>query len=138
MVDVLEDAELASYLSVPVTEGLTLIVEKTNLLITENWTDAATATEPYPVRVWSVALNVAARAVVNPRGSSSKTRAWDDVNVTERFEGDALSRLGLYLTDEEIATLNGTVDDAPPLGIGTIQTPTRDRVPTTRAWDAQC
>lgn len=123
MVDIITDEELASYLQVEVNPSITLMVEKTNELVTEAWTDAAA---PAPTRVWAVAINVAARAVSNPKGLTSWTRSWDDISRTERVEGGALRKLGLYLTDEELLELNG--EDEIPVGVGTIRTRTRDQV----------
>lgn len=129
MVDVIADEELAALLGLTVTDALSLIVEKTNLLITENWTESV---DPVPTSVWALAVNIATRALSNPKGLSSWTRSWDDVTRTERMEGDALNRLGLYITAEEIATLNGDLDtdDDAPVGVGTIQTKTRAEVCT--------
>ena len=121
MVDVISDTDLASYLGAEVNGQLSLIVTKTNELVTEAWADPV---EPVPTRVWSVAINVAARALSNPKGLTSWTRSWDDISRTERVEGDR--RFGLFLTDEDLAELNG--DPTPPGGAGTIQTPTRDQI----------
>lgn len=120
MVDIITPAQLAPYLQTEVTDALTLIAEKTNELVTEAWLDPV---EPVPARVWSVAINVAARAASNPKGLTSWTRSWDDISRTERVEGGD-RRFGLFLTDDELAELNG--DQAPSGGVGTISTPTRD------------
>jgi hypothetical protein len=122
MVDIITDSELASYLQSEVTGALTLIVTKTNELVTEAWLDPVT---PVPVRVWTVAINVAARAASNPKGLTSWTRSWDDISRTERVEGGD-RRFGLFLTDEDLLDLNG--DQSPTSGAGTIHTPSYDRV----------
>lgn len=122
MVDIITDVELASYLSVDVTPAMTLVAGKTNELVTEAWENPV---DPVPVRVWSVAMNVAARAVSNPKGLTSWTRSWDDVTRTERVEGSD-RRVGLFLTAEDLAELNGDPD--PAGGVGTIATPTRDDI----------
>ncbi len=119
--DIITDQELASYLQTEVTAALTLIATKTNELVTEVWTaDPKPATAP--VRVWTVAMAVAARAASNPKGLTSWTRSWDDVAKTERVEGGA-RRFGLFLTDEELAELNG--DIGAHGSVGTIHTPAR-------------
>lgn len=137
MVDILTDDELASLLEEKVTERLTLIVEKTNALITENWTAPPAEGEPVPTRVWALAVNIATRAMSNPKRLTSWTRSWDDVTRTERMEGDALKNLGLFITEDEIAELNGDIDDETPSGVGTIHTRTRDQV-CPPAWSQPC
>ncbi len=139
MVDVLSAEELASYLERPVTPGMELIVGKVNQLITESWDDAATASEPYPVRVWGLAVSIATRALSPAsRGLTSITESWDDVQTTERYgeAGGGHTRTGVYITDEEIAALNGVLDEV-PASIGTISTPTRWQVPSTRSVDSE-
>lgn len=131
MGSIISDAELASYLQTEVSSQITLIVAKTNELVTEAWADPV---EPVPARVWTVAMNVAARAASNPKGLTSWTRSWDDISRTERVEGGN-HKFGLFLTDEERVELNG--EDSVPSGIGTIETPTRDRV-CPPPWSTSC
>lgn len=132
--DIVTDAEVAAYLETTVTAGLTLVVGLTNDLITEAW-DPAQVSDPAPARVKALALNVAARAVANPKGLTSWTRAWDDITRTERMEGGD-HRTGVYLTDDEVAELNGI--DPTTYETGTISTPTREYVcPPDDGW-VQC
>lgn len=119
MVNVITATELASYLSVDVTPALTLVVELTNGVITEAW-DEDNVVDPVPARVRALAFDVAARAAANPKNLTSWTLSWDDINRTERVEGQS-RRFGVYLTDEEIAVLNG--DPGTPGSVGTIHTP---------------
>ena len=113
--EIITDSQLASYLGTAVTSGLTLTVELTNELIEESWTNPTEA--PYPARVRALALTIAARAAANPKGLTSWTRQFDDVMRTERMEGGE-ARQGVYITDEEIAELNGA--PAVPYAVGTI------------------
>lgn len=55
-----------------------------------------------PATVKAIALSAAARDYTNPNGITSTTRAIDDFNRTDRYEGNSGS---LYLTDEERAML---------------------------------
>jgi hypothetical protein len=112
-------------------------VEKTNELITEKWEEPPGEGESIPTTVWAIAVNIATRALANPKGLTSWTRSWDDVQRTERMEGDSLKRLGLYITDEEIAELNGVDDVDPPAGVGTIRVRTRDQV-CPPPWSRSC
>lgn len=97
------DEQLAVALGADVTPGLTQIADRTNELIEEKW---LSPTEPAPASVKIIAFNAAMRVASNPKGLTSWTRSWDDITRTERIEG--ARRLGLYLTDEELAELNGT------------------------------
>jgi hypothetical protein len=107
--------ELASLLETTVTAGLTLIVDLVNETVEEAWQNP---TEQIPARVKAVALTVGARAAANPKGLTSWTRSWDDVSRTERMEGGS-RRLGVYLTDDELAELNGAPDK--PTNVGSIR-----------------
>lgn len=107
MVDIITDEELASYLQTEVNSAITLVAEKTNELITEKWEQPPADGEPVPTSVWSLAINVAARAAANPKGLTSWTESWDDITLTERVESSTLRQLGLYLTDDELIELNG-------------------------------
>lgn len=132
MCDIITDSELASYLQTDVTPQITLITNKTNELVTEAWNDPV---DPAPARVWTVAINVATRAVSNPKGLTSWTRSWDDVSRTERVEGGGERKYGLFLTDDELIELNG--EGNPPAGVGTIHTPTRERI-CPPPWSLPC
>lgn len=118
MVDIITAEELASYLGTAVTPAISLLAGKTNELITEAWSNP---TDSVPTSVWALAINVATRAASNPKGLTSWTRSWDDITRTERVETGDERRFGLYLTDDELADLNGTTTGR----IGTLQTPTR-------------
>lgn len=102
--------DIATHLGIEVTAALTNLATRTNELIDDEW---VTKPVPMPVdpaqlpaRVRNVAFNAAVRVAANPKGLTSWTRSWDDITRTERIEG--ARRLGLYLSDEELAALNGT------------------------------
>lgn len=95
--------ELATHLGTAVTDALAALASRTNELIDEKW---ANPTIPVPASVKIIAFNAAMRVASNPKGLTSWTRSWDDITRTERIEG--ARRLGLYLSDEELAELNGT------------------------------
>lgn len=109
MVDIISAAELASYLrndDLATNASLEQIVEFTNELVTEEWVDPI---DPVPVKVKLLTLNVAARAwVYDPSRShiESYSRSLDDASRTERYRSSS-DHQGVYLTDSEIATLNG-------------------------------
>lgn len=94
--------DLASYLGDSKSDALDNIADRTNALVTETW---ANPVEPPPAWVSNLAYDVALRAGVNPKGLTSETRSWDDVTRTTRWE--SASRVGVYLTDEEYALLQG-------------------------------
>lgn len=121
MVDIITASELASWLTRDETANLTLAVELTNEIVSDAWSDTEKAL-PAPAWVRAIALNVASRAVVNPKGLSSETRSWDDVSRTERFEGSAAAKQqGVFLTDEERADLAADEGDGIPT-VGSITT----------------
>lgn len=95
--------ELAVALGTTATAALTALAERTNELVDEKWADPVV---PVPASVKIIAYNAAMRVASNPKGLTSWTRSWDDITRTERIEG--ARRLGLYLSDEELAELNGT------------------------------
>lgn len=95
--------ELATALGGDETDALKQLAERTNEIIAEKW---ANPTNPAPASVKIIAFNAAMRVATNPKGLTSWTRSWDDITRTERIEG--ARRLGLYLSDEELAELNGT------------------------------
>lgn len=104
MTQFLSGADLATYLGESESGTLDNIADRTNSLITEAW---ATPVDPSPAWVVNIAYDVALRAGANPKGLTSQTRSWDDVTRTERWE--AAARVGVYLTDEEYALLQGQV-----------------------------
>lgn len=73
---------------------VTLLVD----LVTGVIDEVATFTEPYPVRVKAIALEVAARAYTNPSGLSSRTTSIDDYSTTDRWDAKAA---GVFLTPSE-------------------------------------
>lgn len=103
-------ADIATQLGTEVTAALANLADLTNELVHEEW---AAKPDPFPTdvsdipaRVRTVAFNAALRVAANPKGLTSWTRSWDDITRTERIEG--ARRLGLYLSDDELAMLNGT------------------------------
>lgn len=85
------------------------IVERTNALVTEKWLNPVS---PPPASVVELALAVAGRAVRSTPGRgplASITRSFDDSSRTERFAvpGGQTSGHAVYLTDDELAILNG-------------------------------
>jgi hypothetical protein len=97
---IITDAELASYLEVPITAALTLKVSLANGLIEE--LPYVTIPDPWPTRARSIALEVAARAVRNPDGKS--TEQIDDYKFTRDKD---TRQAGVYLTADERAELLG-------------------------------
>lgn len=115
------EAQLASYLQATIPTGAAeTILELANGIVTDvlgDDYDPATA----PVRVKAIALEVAARAWRNPQGYSSVTVGIDDYDKTVRREGAALTRTGVYLTDEELAELLGLLEVTGPVRAGSIR-----------------
>ena len=95
--------ELAVALGSAVTPALIALAARTNELLDEKWYAPVV---PVPASIKIIAYNAAMRVASNPKGLTSWTRSWDDITRTERIEG--ARRLGLYLSDEELAELNGT------------------------------
>jgi hypothetical protein len=93
--------ELASYLDAPLDGAIDNVVKRVNALVTQEWANPTTVV---PEWVKNVAWNVAIRAASNPKGVTSKTRSWDDMTTTERWEAGAA---GVTLTDEEKTLLTG-------------------------------
>lgn len=90
------------------SERLERVVEMTNGLIEEKWTSRILAS-PIPPSVKLLALNVASRAMQNKPGHAplqAVTRQLDDALRTERFAVSPSASLGVYLTDDELASLN--------------------------------
>lgn len=106
--DIITAADLAAWLrdaSLESDASIIQIVELTNDLITDSWTDAE---DPVPVRIKMLALSIAARAWVNSPAlanvASTSVRV-DDGATDTRFRSPG--RLGVYLTADELALLNG-------------------------------
>ncbi len=103
-IEVVTDEAAAAYTATSQeSEYLQLIVELVNELVLEYW---AKPRQPVPAKVRLLALEVAGRAIRNPKGLASWTRSVDDASRTERAGGD-LSRFGVYLTSAEKALLQG-------------------------------
>lgn len=105
--EVITPDEVISYLgaSTPVeSDRLNLIIELTNGLIADKWANPTTPPDSVPAWVRSIALEVAARPLRNPRGLASVTRSIDDASRTERL-ADTAARAGVFLTAEEEARL---------------------------------
>jgi hypothetical protein len=103
---VFDASALAAYLRDPALEanpGLQYLVGLVDGLVAEHW---AAPVAPVPTSVLTVALEVASRAWLNPRGLSSWTRSVDDASRTERLP-EQRARAGVYLTDGELAVLKG-------------------------------
>lgn len=87
-------------------ESFAQVVDLTNELITEEWTDPTT---PPPVRIRLLAFGVAERAWTHDPSTSnieSVTRSIDDASRTERYRSSG-SNSNIYLTDAELALLQG-------------------------------
>lgn len=95
--------DLAVALGSDETPALIALAARTNELVEEKWSSPV---DPIPPSVKIIAFNAAMRVATNPKGLTSWTRSWDDITRTERIEG--ARRLGLYLSDDELAELNGT------------------------------
>lgn len=83
------------------------IVELTNALVTEAWTDSPTT--PAPIKIRLLAFGVAERAWThNPSTANveSVTRSIDDASRTERYRSSG-SNSNIFLTDAELALLQG-------------------------------
>ncbi|WP_300680754.1 hypothetical protein [Nocardioides sp.] len=105
MADEIFDTDtLASYLqcNTPLPARAVTIAKLANGLVYAVWSDRSVSV---PSEIEAIGLEVAARAILNPKGLTSVTRAVDDGSQTERFS-DA-TRAGVYLTDEERRVLLG-------------------------------
>lgn len=109
MAEVISAADLAAWLRDPSLESdasLVQIVDLTNALLTDEWTDPV---DPVPARITMLALSVAARAWVNNPAMAnvaSRSVSVDDAATgTTRFR--QADRFGVYLTADELALLNG-------------------------------
>lgn len=103
MAEIITPGDAAAYASTAVTDYVTLVVGLVNELVTDEWKNPK---EPVPVKVRLLALEVAGRAIRNPKGLASWTRSVDDASRTERAGGD-LTRSGVYLTTAELLLLHG-------------------------------
>jgi hypothetical protein len=108
VVDIIVAEELASWLrdsSLVDDASLEQIVDLVNNLIAEAW---VTPEDPVPARVTLLALSIGARAWVNSPAMSnlsSTSVTVDDGSTTEKYREP--SRVGVYLTADEVALLNG-------------------------------
>lgn len=78
-------------------------VDLVNGLVTEAW---ANPVDPIPYWVTAIALEAGARVLRNPDGVTSFTITADDGSETRRY-ADTAARLGVYLTDSDLARLGG-------------------------------
>lgn len=99
------EADLASYLQVDPTTipAPAMVVTLANGLVTDIVGDLI----PTPTAVTAITLEVAARSWRNPQGYTSVTVGIDDYDKTTRREGKDQPLSGVYLTDDETATLLG-------------------------------
>lgn len=106
--EIITAEDLASWLrdeSLIGNTSIEQIVDLTNSLLTEEWVDVNV---PVPVRVRMLGLSVAARAWVNNPATAnleSTSVSVDDGATTRRYRSP--SRLGVFLTSDEVALLNG-------------------------------
>lgn len=83
------------------------VVDLTNELITEEWTD--TPVGPAPIKIRLLAFGVAERAWTHDPSTAnieSITRSADDASRTERYRSSG-SNSNIFLTDAELAILQG-------------------------------
>lgn len=120
MTDIITVDDLAAILRLPADSldtdsSAAYIVDLTNRLVSELIGPTAVIT----AEVESITLGVAKRAWVNPLGTSSITRAFDDTSRTDRWEhgamGTNVSTKAVYLTDEEKADLLAAIGHAQPV-----------------------
>lgn len=108
--DIISTDDLASWLRDPDLtddESFQQIVDLTNELITEEWTDGPTT--PPPVKIQLLAYGVATRAWVHDPAKSnleSVTRTIEGASRTERYRSGGAG-LNVYLTADELAILQG-------------------------------
>lgn len=117
--EIISTDDLAAYLAPLEVKGARAdqVVRLTNLLITDEWQEPS-AEDAIPVKVELLALTVAERAYTRKPGRApleSETVAFDDSSRTQRYAvnpGD-YERAGVFLTADELATLNGSQDSRP-------------------------
>lgn len=104
-IQIITGPELASYPGAgsPPAADAAAWAKIVNGVITDAW---ANPVDPIPYWVKAIALEAGARAARNPKGLQSWTRAVDDASRTERYS-EAAARTGVYLTDDELARLQG-------------------------------
>lgn len=88
-------------------ESFQQVVDLTNELLTEEWTDSPV--DPAPIRIKLLAFGVAERAWTHDPSRAniaSITRAIDDGSRTETYRTSG-SNSNIYLTDAELALLQG-------------------------------
>jgi hypothetical protein len=125
MTEFLTGADLASYLGVEETSAIDRIVTLTSNLVDEEWVNP---TDPVPAWVTNIAWAVAIRAGANTKGVTSRTRSWDDVTVTDRWDA---ATVGVELTADQKAKLNSANTDNAAVAPGSIsmRIPRWDRAP---------
>lgn len=88
-------------------ESFAQVVDLTNELLTEEWTDDPVS--PAPIKIRLLALGVAERAWTHDPATAnieSITRSADDASRTERYRSSG-SNSNIFLTDAELAVLQG-------------------------------
>lgn len=102
MAEFISEADLASYLQVTIPTGkAALVVKLANGLVT----DVVGEVEVPTTKMIATALEVAARGWRNPGAYTSVTVGIDDYDKTTRREGKDVDKFGVYLTEDEEATL---------------------------------
>lgn len=102
--EIISAEQVLEYLGLSDRPGVDTIVELTNGLVSEKWTNPES---PVPYWVTSIALEVAARPLRNPKGLASWTLSVDDASRTERLPEAVAARAGVYLTSTERRRLAG-------------------------------
>lgn len=119
-IEVITTEQLSAYPGVGTLDAsdaaVVFLIATTNALVTEKWRNPV---DPIPTSITLLALEVAARALRNPKGLSSWTKSADDASKTERLP-DRAARAGIYLTGAETRKLRGV--NARPR-FGTVRTP---------------
>ena len=118
MTDIITVADLAAILRTTISgsdPSAVYIVDLANRLATDIIGDDAVIT----ANIEAITLGAAKRAWVNPLGTSSITRAFDDTSRTDRWEKDAASDVSsqaVYFTDDEKADLLSASGITTPAG----------------------
>lgn len=84
------------------------VAQRASALVYQKWANPVT---PVPAWVKEIAIDVALRVLINPKGLESVTKSADDVSITERHSVSG-GRLGMHLTDREAALLSGAARSA--------------------------
>lgn len=102
---IITGADLVSYPGVVGTpESLDDLAALASDLVEDAW---ASPEVPEPLWVINIAKAAAARAFWNPKGLEMLSRQVDDAKRTEQFSKEFAGRVGVFLTDSEMALLAG-------------------------------